>query len=43
MPKRIFMSYAREEQTYARRLAEHLRQRGFGVWVDGRIEFGEGW
>jgi formylglycine-generating enzyme required for sulfatase activity len=43
MPNHIFISYAREDQTYARALADHLRQRGFDVWMDDRIDFGDRW
>jgi hypothetical protein len=39
----VFISYAREDQTYARKLAEGLRQRGFEVWMDDRIDFGDRW
>jgi formylglycine-generating enzyme required for sulfatase activity len=43
MPNHIFISYAREDQPYARALAHHLRQRGFDVWMDDRIDFGDRW
>ena len=43
MPNHIFISYAREDQPYARALADHLRQRGFDVWMDDRIDFGDRW
>jgi formylglycine-generating enzyme required for sulfatase activity len=39
----IFISYAREDQTYARKLADSLRQRGLEVWMDDRIDFGDRW
>jgi hypothetical protein len=39
----VFISYAREDQTYARKLAEGLRQRGLEVWMDDRIDFGDRW
>jgi formylglycine-generating enzyme required for sulfatase activity len=39
----VFISYAREDQAYARRLADNLRERGFGVWMDDRIDFGDRW
>jgi nucleotide-binding universal stress UspA family protein len=40
---RVFISYAREDQAYARELAADLRGRGFGVWMDDRIDFGDRW
>jgi formylglycine-generating enzyme required for sulfatase activity len=43
MPNHIFLSYAREDQSYTRKLADHLRQRGFDVWMDDRIDFGDRW
>jgi formylglycine-generating enzyme required for sulfatase activity len=43
MPNHIFISYAREDQPYARGLADHLRQRDFDVWMDDRIDFGDRW
>ena len=39
----IFISYSRRDQTYARKLAEDLRQRGFDVWIDDRIDYGDQW
>jgi len=39
----VFISYAREDQAYARELAADLRSRGFGVWMDDRIDFGDRW
>lgn len=43
MANHIFISYAREDQDYTRKLADHLHQRGFDVWVDDRIDFGDDW
>jgi formylglycine-generating enzyme required for sulfatase activity len=43
MAKHVFISYAREDQTYTRELADHLRERGFDVWMDDRIDFGDRW
>jgi hypothetical protein len=43
MAKHVFISYAREDQAYTRELADHLRERGFGVWMDDRIDFGDRW
>jgi hypothetical protein len=39
----IFISYSRADQVYARQLEGDLRERGFEVWIDDRIEFGERW
>jgi hypothetical protein len=39
----VFISYAREDQTYARKLADALRARGFETWIDNRIETGDRW
>lgn len=43
MANHIFISYSREDQTYTRKLADDLRQRGFEVWMDDRIDFGDRW
>jgi hypothetical protein len=43
MAKHVFISYAREDQAYTRELADHLRERGFSVWMDDRIDFGDRW
>jgi formylglycine-generating enzyme required for sulfatase activity len=39
----IFISYAREDQTYLRKLVEELHRRGFETWVDDRIDYGDRW
>ncbi len=39
----IFISYSRKNQPYVRRLAEEIRQRGFDVWMDDRIDYGDNW
>jgi formylglycine-generating enzyme required for sulfatase activity len=39
----VFISYAREDQIYARKLANDLRARGFETWMDDRIDFGDRW
>jgi len=39
----IFISYAREDQDYARNLAESLRRQGFDPWMDDRIDPGARW
>ena len=43
MADHIFISYAREDQSYARKLADELKQQGFAVWLDDRIDSGERW
>ena len=43
MANHVFISYAREDQNFARKLADHLRQRGFEVWMDDRIDTGDDW
>jgi len=42
-PRHVFISYSREDQTYTRKLEDSLRGRGFDVWIDDRIDFGERW
>lgn len=39
----VFLSYSRNQQAYARSLAEHLRQRGVPVWVDDDLVAGDRW
>ena len=39
----VFISYSREDQPYVRRLADNLRERGFEIWMDDRIDFGDSW
>lgn len=39
----VFLSYAREDQEYARRLAEFLRTQGLTIWLDDEIAPGEFW
>jgi formylglycine-generating enzyme required for sulfatase activity len=39
----VFISYSRKDQAYTRRLADELRGRGFSVWNDDRIDFGDRW
>jgi hypothetical protein len=38
-----FLSPTAEDQTYARNLANDLRKRGFNVWIDDRIDYGDRW
>lgn len=42
-PKHVFVSYSRKDRDYALRLTEHLRNSGFEVWIDTRIEYGDTW
>jgi hypothetical protein len=39
----IFISYSHEDKRYAHRLEKALKQRGFGVWLDDRIDYGSEW
>jgi hypothetical protein len=39
----VFISYSRQNRTYARRLADHLIASGFDVWIDDRIDYGSLW
>ncbi len=39
----IFVSYSRHDQPYAQQLADDLRQHGFDVWMDNRIDYGDRW
>src|SRR5690349_18137439 len=39
----IFISYSRKDQIYARQLADELILRGFDVWIDDRIDYGDDW
>ena len=39
----IFISYSHEDKGYAHRLEEALKQRGFEVWLDDRIDYGSQW
>jgi len=39
----IFISYSRKNQTYARALADELLRRGFDVWIDDQIDYGDRW
>jgi len=43
MSNQVFISYSREDQTYARNLANDLRKRRFDVWIDDRIDCGDRW
>ena len=39
----IFVSYSREDISYARELIEYLRRERVTVWADDRIDFGDRW
>lgn len=39
----IFISYSRIDQEYTRRLGQDIRNHGFDVWMDDRIDFGDRW
>ncbi len=43
MGNHVFISYSRKDRTYARNLANDLRKRGFEVWIDDRIDYGDRW
>ncbi len=39
----VFISYSRQDQAYARKLADHLLESGYDVWIDDRIDYGDRW
>jgi len=39
----IFISYSRQDKEYAFKLAEKLRDEGFEIWIDNRIQSGDDW
>lgn len=39
----IFISYSHQDTDYAHSLAESLKQNGFSVWIDDRINYGTEW
>jgi formylglycine-generating enzyme required for sulfatase activity len=43
MTDQVFISYSRKDRDYVLRLAEALRARGFSVWNDSHIDFGDRW
>lgn len=43
MGTHLFISYSRKDQDYVRKLAEHLREQRFEVWIDDRIDYGDRW
>jgi len=43
MANHVFISYSRKDQTYARKLENELLRRGFEVWIDDRLDYGDRW
>ena len=43
MGTHLFISYSRKDQSYVRKLADHLREQRFEVWIDDRIDYGDRW
>jgi hypothetical protein len=39
----IFISYSRRDVAYVRKLVDSLLERGFDVWFDAHIEYGDNW
>lgn len=39
----IFISYSHKDTTYAHGLADHLRNLGFDIWMDERLDYGSQW
>ena len=39
----VFLSYAREDRTFAEALAKALECKGWSIWWDQRLEAGEVW
>lgn len=39
----IFISYSHKDSEYAHKLADALKEAGFEVWIDGRIDYGTAW
>jgi hypothetical protein len=39
----IFISYSHKDTEYAHLLAEDLQSKGFGVWIDARLDYGSQW
>ena len=39
----IFISYSHKDTTYAHGLADHLRNMGFDIWMDERLDYGSQW
>jgi formylglycine-generating enzyme required for sulfatase activity len=39
----IFISYSHKDRSYIERLASALREHGFDIWVDNRLDYGSQW
>lgn len=39
----IFISYSRKNRADARRIADEFLRRGYDVWIDDRIDYGQSW
>jgi formylglycine-generating enzyme required for sulfatase activity len=39
----IFISYSHKNKDYVHKLQEALQSRGFAVWIDDRIDYGDEW
>ena len=39
----IFISYSREDKTYANKLVQALIKQGLPVWLDDQIDYGDKW
>lgn len=39
----IFISYSHKDTTYAHGLADHLKSKGFDIWIDERLDYGSQW
>jgi hypothetical protein len=39
----IFISYSHKDMVYVHHLEEALKDRGFNVWIDDRIDYGTRW
>ena len=39
----IFISYSHKDTKYAHRLADTLKEKGFEVWIDARLDYGSQW
>jgi len=41
--KHIFISYSHKDTEYSHKLADLLREEGFEVWIDARLDYGSTW
>lgn len=39
----IFVSYSHKDTDYSHKLADYLREQGFEVWIDVRLDYGSTW